>query len=77
MPYEFHQLIIYKTLLDIFSKHDNLTQVQNYTTRYKKEIERLEKRYVDKVDVLVIRGQFGLNYSGWGRYDINSLRKTN
>lgn len=77
MPYEFHQLIIYKTLLDIFSKHDNLTQVQNYTTRYNKEIERLEKRYVDKVDVLVIRGQFGLNYSGWGRYDINSLRKTN
>lgn len=77
MPHEFHQVIVYRTLMDIYSKHDNLQQKDNYEARYKKEIARLEKRYVDKTDVVLVRGQFGLSFNGWSRYDINSLRKTN
>jgi hypothetical protein len=76
-PIEFHALIVYKVLHDIYSKHDNLSQAQNYSKKYEESIKRFEKRYVDSVDTNLIRQQFG----GRGRmnspFDPNSLRRLN
>lgn len=77
MPYEFHQLIVYKALENIFNKHDNVAQAKAYKTKYDLEINRLEKRYVQHTDVMLIKGQFGLNYTSWAPYALDSLRKTN
>jgi len=77
MPYEFHQLIVYKALMDIFGRHDNLAQAEVYGKRYQKEIERLEKRYVQHFDTAVRRGQFSSAFDSRAYYDGNSLRKTN
>ena len=77
MPYEFHQLIVYKALEDIFSKHDNMNQAQIYTKKYEKELERLENRYVDSVDTDYIRQQFGAQGRIWTPFDPNSLRRLN
>jgi hypothetical protein len=77
MPYEFHQLIVYKVLHDIYSKHDNLSQAQNYQKKYETELERLEDRYVDSIDMTIQRGQFGGMVIGQARFDPASLRKTN
>ena len=77
MPVEFHQLIVYKVLSDIYSKHDNLSQVQNYTSRYSKELVRLEKRYVDSVDNTVVRQQFGITSRVYAPFDPSSLRRLN
>ena len=77
LPHEFHNLIVYKALHDIFSKHDNVTQAQVYQTKYNKELTRLEKRYVDAIDINVQRGQFGIFGNVWSPYDANSLRRMN
>lgn len=77
MPVEFHQLIVYKVLADIYSKHDNFSQVQNYTSRYNKELDRLEKRYVDSVDNTVVRQQFGITSRVYAPFDPSSLRRLN
>lgn len=75
MPHEFHNLIVYKALADIFSKHDNTAQANTYQRKYTDEIKRLEKRYVDYVDVSVVRGQFGAFGGNYMPYDAASLRK--
>ena len=77
LPHEFHNLIVYKALHDIFSKHDNFTQAQVYQVKYNKELTRLEKRYVDAIDINVQRGQFGIFGNTWSPYDANSLRRMN
>ena len=77
LPHEFHNLIVYKALHDIFSKHDNFTQAQVYQLKYNKELTRLEKRYVDAIDINVQRGQFGIFGNTWSPYDANSLRRMN
>lgn len=77
MPVEFHGLIIYKVLHDIYSKHDNLSQAQNYKKKYDDEITRLEKRYVDSVDMNIIRGQFGVRGRLYTPFDPSSLRRLN
>ena len=76
-PIEFHQLVVYKVLHDIFSKHDNLSQVQNYRKKYDDEIKRLEKRYVDSVDTNLIRQQFGIRGRIFTPFDPSSLRRLN
>jgi len=76
-PMEFHQLIVYKALEDIYLKHDNMNQAGIYRNRYEKELNRLEKRYVDSVDIDVVRQQFGGNYRIWTPFDPNSLRRLN
>lgn len=75
MPHEFHGLIVYKALADIFSKHDNAAQANTYERKYAVEIKRLEKRYVNYVDVSAVRGQFGVFDRGYSPYDASSLRK--
>jgi len=74
-PMEFHQLIVYKALEDIYAKHDNMTQADNYRRRYEDELKRLETRYVDSVDVDVVRQQFGTRGRIWTPFDPNSLRR--
>lgn len=77
MPVEFHQLIVYKALEDIYSKHDNLAQAQNYRKRYEDEIKRLQKRYVDSIDMNIIRQQFGITSRIFAPFDPSSLRRLN
>lgn len=76
-PIEFHQLVIYKVLHDIYSKHDNLAQAGNYQKKYEKEILRLQKRYVDSIDTDIVRQQFGVMGRRWSPYDPASLRRVN
>jgi hypothetical protein len=76
-PIEFHQLVVYKVLHDIYSKHDNMTQASNYQKKYDTEIKRLEKRYVDSIDIDLVRGQFGANRRSWSPFDPSSLRRLN
>jgi len=76
-PIEFHQLVVYKVLHDIFSKHDNLSQAQNYQKKYNDEIKRLEKRYVDSIDIDLVRGQFGRPGRTVSPFDPSSLRRLN
>ena len=73
MPFEFHQLIVYKALEEIYLKLGAQSLAQTYERKYTKEIKQLEKRYVDKVDFLVQRGQFGF-FPGRVGYTSNDLR---
>lgn len=76
-PIEFHQLVVYKVLHDIYSKHDNLAQASNYQRKYDTEVKRLEKRYVDSIDIDLVRGQFGGATRAWSPFDPSSLRRIN
>jgi hypothetical protein len=76
-PIEFHALIVYKVLHDIYSKHDNLSQAQNYNKKYEDAIKRFEKRYVDSVDTNIIRQQFGVRGRIYTPFDPSSLRRLN
>lgn len=60
MPYEFHQLIVYKALEDIYLKLGQQGLATTYERKYMKEVAQLAKRYVDKIDLQVQRGQFQL-----------------
>jgi hypothetical protein len=77
LPIEFHNLIVYKALHDIFSKHDSLSQAQSYQRKYDTELKRLEKRYVDSIDMELIRGQFGTPGRRYSPFDPNSLKRMN
>ena len=76
-PIEFHALIVYKVLHDIYSKHDNLSQAQNYARKYEESIKRFQKRYVDSIDTTLIRQQFGSRGRMQSPFDPNSLRRLN
>jgi hypothetical protein len=76
-PIEFHALIVYKVLHDIYSKHDNLAQATNYDRKYQESIKRFEKRYVDSVDTNLVRGQFGIRGRITSPFDPSSLRRLN
>ena len=76
LPNEFHQLISYKVLETLYDKLGNMNNASLYRSRFEKEVKGLEKRYVNHVDSMMVRGQFVLG--GWDarmRYDVNSLRK--
>lgn len=60
MPYEFHQLISYKALEIIYLKLGNSQMASTYEKKYEKAIRDLEKRYVNKIDVQPVRGQFSV-----------------
>ena len=74
MPYEFHQLIVYKALEDIYLKLGQQGLAATYEKKYMKEINNLAKRYVDKVDQQVVRGRFHMSM-GRPTYDGSSLRR--
>jgi hypothetical protein len=74
MPYEFHQLIIYKALEDIYLKLGQQSLAATYRARIDKDIKDLMKRYVDHIDSQVIRGQFSVGNKRF-YYDYASLKK--
>ena len=73
MPYEFHQLIVYKALEDIYLKLGQDTLSATYARRIDNEMKTLQKRYVDHIDSNVRRGQFGASRRGF-LYDYQSLK---
>ena len=74
MPYEFHQLIVYKALEDIYLKLGQQGLAATYEKKYMKEINNLARRYVDKIDARVVRGRFQVAH-GRPTYDGSSLRR--
>jgi hypothetical protein len=74
MPYEFHQLIVYKALEDIYLKLGQQGLASTYEKKYMKEINNLAKRYVDKIDQQVVRGRFQMRM-GQPTYDGTTLRR--
>jgi hypothetical protein len=74
MPYEFHQLIVYKALEDIYLKLGQQGLATTYERKYQKEVSQLAKRYVDKIDLRVQRGQFQLGQAP-AVFDGSTLRR--
>jgi hypothetical protein len=75
LPFDMHQLLVYRTLQDTLVKANNLTLAENYRRLSEKEVKRLEARYMQRKDQAVIRGQFGLTGNrAW--YDATSLKHT-
>jgi len=58
MPVEFHQLIVYAALEQIYLKLGQVGLSNNYAGKTADAIKGLEKRYVDKIDISPVRGQF-------------------
>lgn len=76
MPSEFHQLIIYKSLEEVYMKLGNVTMAETYRVRTDKKLKEFEKRYVDHIDSHIVRGRFSIGaYDGFAPYDYTSLRK--
>jgi hypothetical protein len=59
MPHEFHQVIVFKALEDIFIKSGNTALAKHYASRVVKELKRFEKRYIAYTDTNYRRSQFG------------------
>lgn len=76
MPYEFHQLLVYGVLEDIYNKSGNLELGGIYRKKIEKAITGLEKRYVDSIDTTFIRGSFTIGTDGFPFYDPTSLKLT-
>ena len=76
MPYEFHQLIVYRALEQIYLKLGQANMSEIYRRRIDDAMKDLQKRYVDKIDMNVRRGQFGLRHGRW-LFDTNSLSTLN
>jgi hypothetical protein len=76
MPYEFHQLVIYGVLEDIYNKSGNLDLAQRYNKKIEKAIKGLERRYIDSIDTTFIRGSFTIGTNGFPFYDPTSLKLT-
>lgn len=76
MPYEFHQLIVYAVLEDIYNKSGNLDLGATYRKKIEKAILGLEKRYIDSIDTTFTRGSFTVGTDGFPFYDPTSLKLT-
>ena len=76
MPYEFHQLIIYSVLFEVFTKGNNSSMAAMYDKKIEDAVKVLERRYIDRTDTFWQRGQFGISHNGvW--MDADSFRKLN
>lgn len=73
IPVEFHQLIVYKALEQIYLKMGQSGLSNTYSGKYDKAIKQLERRYVDKIDVAPRRGQFDMG-NAIGRYSWQQLK---
>jgi hypothetical protein len=73
MPYEFHQLIVTKALQNIYLKLGQQGLASTYERKYDKDVKELQKRYVDKIDQHIQRGQFNIGQAR-GRYDASQLK---
>jgi hypothetical protein len=76
MPYEFHQLIVYKALEEIYLKLGNMPMSDTYRKRIAEEVKGLQKRYLDHIDSNIVRGRFPISDGGFNaNYDYSSLRR--
>ena len=76
MPYEFHQLIVYKVLEELYLKLGNGNMSDTYRRRIEKDAKTLEKRYCDHIDSNIVRGRFNIGGGdGFAPYDAQSLRR--
>jgi hypothetical protein len=76
MPYEFHQLIVYKALEDVYLKLGNLSMSDTYRRRIDDKVKDLERRYCDHIDSSIVRGRFNIGATeGFAPYDYQSLRR--
>lgn len=78
MPGEFHVLICYKALEEIYLKLGNIQMSELYRRRTESAMKDLAKRYVDHIDSTVVRGRFLLGApsgDSYAPYDWQSLRK--
>jgi hypothetical protein len=78
MPYEFHILICYKALEEIYLKLGNAQMSELYRRRITDATKDLERRYVDHIDSTIVRGRFLLGApsgDSYAPYDWQSLRK--
>ena len=73
LPYEFHSLIVYGALEDIYNKSGNSTLAEQYRRKQEKLLRQFEKRYVDRTDLSYQKGQFGVPRDRF-IYDQQSLR---
>lgn len=64
MPYEFHELVMWATLIDVYRKHGDLQSAEMYERRVEKRIKQLERRYTDYVDSLYRKGRFSIGSPG-------------
>jgi len=76
MPYEFHQLIVYSVLFEVFTKGNNSSMAMMYDKKIRDSVKVLERRYIDRTDVFWQRGQFGITHNGIFM-DTDSFRKLN
>jgi hypothetical protein len=76
MPYEFHQLIVYSVLFEVFTKANNSSMAMMYDKKIHDAVKVLERRYIDRTDVFWQRGQFGISHNGVFM-DTDSFRKLN
>lgn len=77
MPYEFHPLIVWRALIDVFTRLGDKAMSDTYERRYSKEIDRLAKRYVDRVDTQYVRQSFSNGRWIGPPLDGSTLRKIN
>lgn len=77
MPYEFHKIVVYKALEQIYAKLGQQGLSAKYEKQLMKDLKDLQKRYTDTIDFVAQRGQFGLGTTRIGRYDASSLRHLN
>lgn len=76
MPYEFHQLVVYKALEDVYLKLGNVTMSDTFRRRINDAVKTLEKRYCDHIDSSIVRGRFNIGATeGFAPYDYQSLRR--
>jgi len=73
-PFEFHQLVVYGVLEDIYNKSGNMELAASYRKRIEKELPKLERRYIDSIDTYFVRGSFTIGNDGGPFYDQNSIK---
>ena len=76
MPWEFHMLVVYKALSDVYLKAGNMQLAGLYQKKIDKQVVDLERRYVDRIDVGFRRGQFMTGGTRW-IFDPHSLKRLN
>ncbi len=73
LPYEFHSLVVYGTLEDLYNKNGNLQLARVYREKIDMKMKQLEKRYIDRTDLALQKGQFGISRRRY-IFDQQSLR---
>lgn len=77
MPIEFHKIVVYKALEQIYAKLGQQGLSAKYEKQIMKDIKDLQKRYTDTIDFVSVRGQFSSGTVYSSRFDSQTLRRLN